>query len=368
MFDKDDNTLTSLADKRILALTKYSSNGASSRLRTIQYLPFLDSVGAQVDVSPFFKSDYLTRLYSGERGRMGTALHAYLRRLFALLTSRKYHLLWIEKELFPYLPGIFECIPRLLGIPYIIDYDDAIFHNYDLHRSRFVRKLLACKLDSILAGSHTVTAGNGYLADYARQHGAKNVIQIPTVVNTNVYQPVSNHIPSPIRIGWIGSPSTEKYLNAILPALEKVSNTTPITLVTIGANATSDFMNIHVEQHEWSEDTEAHLLASIDIGLMPIPDLPFERGKCGYKLIQYMACAKPVVASDVGVNSEIVTNEVGILVREMGEWIEAIERLCRDVGLRKQMGQAGRSLVEAKYSLQSTAPKLINVLESAMQK
>ena len=355
-----------LAGKRILALPKYSENGASSRLRSLQYIPHIEAAGAQVDVESFFDAAYIERLYAGKRKGFGDAFGPYLRRLRALLGSRRYDMLWVEKELFPYLPGLMEYAPRLASVPYIVDYDDAVFHNYDLHSSGMVRRLLGNKLDALLRGASAVTAGNSYLADYAKSHGAKRVEFLPTVVDLEKYPISAAPENERIRIGWIGTPTTSKYLAGILPQLEQLAARHPLTLVTIGAPPIAVSGTLEIEQHPWSEGSEAGLLGGVNIGIMPLPDEAFERGKCGYKLIQYMACGRPVVASPVGVNQEIVTSDVGLLANEPDDWLEALGALCGDAGKRKAMGAAGRAKVEAGYSLQVTAPRLINLMAEVM--
>jgi glycosyltransferase involved in cell wall biosynthesis len=133
----------------------------------------------------------------------------------------------------------------------------------------------------------------------------------------------------------------------------------------MGADSQLEF-GVPMEPHAWSEASEAQWLASVDIGIMPLPDEPFERGKCGYKLIQYMAAGKPVIASPVGFNRELVTPDVGLLARDAADWLAALRQLGTDVARRQQMGQAGRALVERSYSLQAVAPHVVDLLDSAL--
>lgn len=357
-----------LVGKRILALTKYAENGASSRLRTLQYIPWLEAAGASVDIASFFDAAYVERLYAGKAKGVLDAILPYSRRLASLMRARHYDLLWIEKELFPWAPGFIEYAAKLSATPYILDYDDAIFHNYDAHPSAFVRRFLGGKLDPLLKNASAVMAGNAYLADYAKRHGARRTEWMPTVIDLARY-PV---IPPPpvgqdrVRIGWIGTPGTVKYLRQILPALEALAGQYPVTLVTIGAPHLTVTPPLAIEQHAWSEDSEAALLSSTDIGIMPLPDEPFERGKCGYKLIQYMACARPVVASPVGVNAQIVGVDTGMLADSEGEWCDALGSLCADHEKRMAMGAAGRAAVERDYCVQVTAPRMVDLFAEVM--
>jgi glycosyltransferase involved in cell wall biosynthesis len=210
-----------------------------------------------------------------------------------------------------------------------------------------------------------VVAGNDYLAEHARRAGAKRVEIIPTVVDDLRYpQATGSTNPAEFRIGWIGAPVTVDYLLAVEPALKQlVSDGSSLTVI----GAESPFSGrFPVETRPWLETTEAAELARLDAGILPLPDEPFERGKCGYKLIQYMACGLPVVASPVGANVQIVEHGVdGFLANTQSEWITALETLRIDPALRRRFGTAGRARISARYSLGVTAPLLLETLESA---
>lgn len=349
---------------KVLLLSKYSGNGASTRVRAFQYISFLERSGIEVTVSSFFDDGYLTYLYSTGRRRFRDVFPRYLKRFSALRDAGKYSALWIEKEVFPFLPAWFENLVVRTGVPYIVDYDDATFHTYDQHRSSLVRGLLSKKYDPLLASAKCVTVGNSYLESYVRSHGAKDIRLIPTVVDIRRYDVTEESDFKELRIGWIGSPATAKYLYLVRDVLKELSAERPIRLVTIGAPPLLDY-GVPLEQHPWSEDTETQLLASIHVGIMPLPDNPWERGKCGYKLIQYMACGRPVVASPVGVNRDIVTNVVGYLADGPEEWVQSLRALADNPGHRRACGVAGRRLAEREYSLQVTAPRVVDILREA---
>lgn len=167
-------------------------------------------------------------------------------------------------------------------------------------------------------------------------------------------------------IGWIGSPVTECYLQQIAPALSEVCRRNRARVVLVGAQ-NAQFQNVPVKMHPWSEEGEERDIQSFDVGIMSLPDEPWERGKCGYKLIQYMACEKPVVASPVGINQGLVEHGVnGFLASNLQEWVEALSTLQHNKYLREDMGKAGRNLIEREYSLQVTAPRLLSILRSAL--
>lgn len=352
---------------KVLLLSKYPRKGASSRLRSFQYLPFLKEQGVEVVVSSLFDERYLDLLYeTGRKPRLHSVL-LYLRRLWAFIQCFRYDVVWIEYELLPYMPSFGERLLKLFSRPYVVDYDDAVFHNYDLSGNRWVRRFLGRKIDAVMRNASVVIAGNQYLADRARQAGAERVVVIPTVVDRLRYQPQLS-CEDDLIIGWIGSPSTQRYVVGIGDALSKACRETGARLVLVGATpaAADELPGIPVEVVPWSEDSEAELVGRMSVGIMPLEDGLWERGKCGYKLIQYMACAVPVVASPVGVNSAIVgDNECGLLAQSSDDWSASLLSLLGSRERRYLLGQAGRHAVESHYSLQVQAPVLREVLATA---
>jgi glycosyltransferase involved in cell wall biosynthesis len=350
---------------QVLLLTRYERLGSSSRVRFYQYLPYLTAQGMKIVSAPFFDDQYVHNLYSGSRASIQTVLWAYLKRLSVLARSTSFDLLWVEKELFPWMPAWFEALFHTLKIPYVVDYDDAIFHRYDRHGSFLFRALLGRKIDSVMHQANMVIAGNDYLAERAIRAGAENVQYLPSVVDVSQYtmkEPVSDPI---FRIGWIGAPVTASYLDLIRDAIELLSRESKVHLVLIGAGNIQPLPNVSMEVLPWSEDIERRLSQKFDVGIMPLVDGPFERGKCGYKLIQYMASSLPVVASPVGVNQQIVEPQVnGYLANSSTDWLVALRELRDSVEKRKMMGQAGRQKAEQMYNLQVTAPRLLSLLSS----
>lgn len=356
---------------KVLLLTKYPRMGASSRLRSLQYLPALADVGIEVTVSSLFDNKYLMQLYAnGGRSRV-RSLFLYLRRLFVLLSVFRYDVLWIEYEVFPYLPAFAERLLRFIGKPYVVDYDDAVFHNYDLSGNGLIRALLGKKADEVMRNAACVIAGNEYLASRARKAGARRIERIPTVVDRERYQVGERDQTKKPIIGWIGSPSTQRYVADIRDALKKACDETEAGLLLVGATESvrEQLPGIPVDVVRWTEEAEAALVAQMDVGIMPLEDGPWEKGKCGYKLIQYMACGVPVVASPVGVNVEIVNeNRCGQLATSISEWAEALIGILSSRPQQSELGMAGRKAVEQKYSLQVQAPVLADTLRSVAQR
>jgi|AVFP01.1.fsa_nt_gi glycosyltransferase involved in cell wall biosynthesis len=352
---------------RLLVLSRYGPMGSSSRLRILQYFPYLTAAGFDLLPCPFFSQAYLLGLYEHNRRSAWDIVIAYLRRIRALVSAHRCSLVWVEKELFPYLPAWFEGFLHRWRIPYVLDYDDAVFHRFDLHPSKLVRRLLGNKFASLIRSARLVTPGNRYLADYCADRGARDIRILPTVLDIDRYNVQAEPVLSStteVRIGWIGSPTTATYLELVRQPLQALARERPLRLVVIGARNIPG-IDVPIEFHPWSSDTEAALLGTLHVGIMPLSDGPWERGKCGYKLIQYMACGKPVVASPVGVNTDIATPDVGYLAADDRDWLEAFRSLSADTALRHRLGLAGRASVEASYSLQVSAPRLRDMLAQA---
>lgn len=353
---------------KILLLSKYTRMGASSRLRTMQYLPALAREGINVQVAPFFDDAYLNSLYTGGK-RHGSTIAYMLKRIRQMQATPAPDLIWLEKEALPWIPWLIERRVYPRGIPVVSDYDDAVFHRYDQHRLGAVRAMLGNKIDHVMATSALVMAGNPYLRDHARRSGARRIETVPTVVDLDAYQvrPAAAD-GSALRVGWIGTPQTWKSLaNPVHKVLDPLLRKQGALFRAVGAGMHGE-TNGTLETIPWSEDTEESLIQSMSVGVMPLPDTPWTRGKCGYKLIQYMACGVPVVASPVGVNSDIVEHGVnGFLARTDEEWRKAVETLLNDPVLRRQMGAAGRKKIEKQYSLQVWGPQVTQMLRSIIE-
>jgi glycosyltransferase involved in cell wall biosynthesis len=293
---------------------------------------------------------------------------AYVKRFARIMTSHSYDLLWIEKELFPWFPAWTERALAGLGVRYVVDYDDAVFHRYDLHRSPLIRSVLGKSIDTVMRHAHSVVVGNDYLAERARHAWADRVEVLPSVVDIYRYS-LHEKKGEQFRIGWIGSPVTAPYLELIREALEEANRSIDARLVLVGVGNRDVLTGMEKDVLPWSEDTEVAQIQSFDVGIMPLRPGPFEEGKCGYKLVQYMACGLPVIASPVGVNSRIVEPGItGFLASSTEEWVKALVMLSQDASLRNDLGKAGRKKVEREYSLQVAAPRLLEILTNAVKK
>jgi glycosyltransferase involved in cell wall biosynthesis len=333
-------------------------------MRTYQFLPWFKSNGIDYAVSPLFTDSMLREKYRRCDYSLMSILRAYWRRILQLIERSRFDLIWIEKEALPWWPVWLEGL-FLRGTPYVLDFDDAIFHKYDQHRFKWVRRIYGHRIDRLMAGACLVVAGNHYLANRATAAGARHVEVIPTVVDLVRYGKKLSLVITQPRIVWIGSPSTVQYLLELAEPLRALAERQPFTLRVVGGGAVT-IPGVNIESLSWSADKEAKLIAECDVGIMPLRDTSWERGKCAYKLIQYMACGLPTVASPIGANRDVVVEgETGLFANTPSAWVEKLESLLTDAQLRQRLGQAGRERVEAEYSLQQVAPRLTALLNKS---
>lgn len=350
---------------RILALTRYGRLGSSSRVRFYQYFPYLQSNGLEIVTAAFFDDEYIRKLYSGQKPSIQSIAGAYIKRLSDVAHHTSFDLIWVEREIFPWFPALFEFLLNRMHTPYVVDYDDAVFHRYDMHPSFVVRTFMRHKIDRVMRNAALVLAGNEYLAKRASQAGSNNIELLPSVVDVSRYLQKTARNDSVFTIGWIGSPVTAPYLDIIRDAVSAVGSDPSIRIALLGAGSADPFPAIPTAKLSWNEESELSIGQYFDIGIMPLADGPFERGKCGYKLIQYMAGGLPVIASPVGVNRQIVEHNInGYLASSTEDWMLALRTLKQDIQKRYKMGQAGRHKAEKMYNLQVTAPKLLSLLSN----
>jgi glycosyltransferase involved in cell wall biosynthesis len=351
---------------RVLAFARYGPRAASTRQRLLQYIPALHAAGIEVEHHALLPDDYVQGLVTGEPYPPWRLVGDYARRVRQLRSQKHFDLLWIYADLFPYVPAPVERLILGNAKPVVYDLDDAFFHHYDDSPNPMVRGLLRDKFESLLSRATACNCGNSYVRDYAARYCGNSVI-LPTVVDTSIYRPVRNRASGPLVIGWIGSPTTWPNVRPLLPLLARLCADKNVFVRVVGAGPLAEQDRFPgLELVEWNEATEIAEVQRMDIGIMPLIDRRFERGKSGYKLIQYMACGLPVVASPVGVNRDIVREGVnGFLATDESEWRNALVRLIADPGLRSRLGGAGRAAAEAHYSLASQAPRLIEVLKAA---
>jgi glycosyltransferase involved in cell wall biosynthesis len=351
---------------KILALTKYGRLAASTRQRLTQFEAFLNANDFSIDLVPLMDDAQIERIAHNRPLNKLSIVKNYWKRLFYLRSAHRYDLIWIQYELFPYFPGFFEAMATWLKVPYVLDYDDAVFHKYDLHQLSLVRSILSVKLVPLMKGATAVMCGNTYIADYASQYCA-NVKIIPTVVDTDVYGPAESILTGdPLAVGWIGSPSTWPYLLSLLPTITPVLEAYDARMLVIGSGQAQSLTK-KFEFRDWQEPSEVQDIQDMAVGIMPLSDTPWARGKCGYKLVQYMACNVPAMASPVGVNRDILANgQSGVLCATADDWVRSLDLLLSDVDERRRLGLAGRKRVVEHYSVASQKSCLLSVLFQAL--
>lgn len=343
---------------KIIYLNKYSENGASSRMRSYQFQQYFTPV-LDVEYLPLFTTEYLNRKYT-KKSVLKEVIYSYFRRFTHLFKLFSADVVWIEKEAFPYLPFFLERLVFMFSKKVIVDYDDAIFHNYDAHRLPLVRLLLGNKIDKIMAKANLVVSGNPYIAERAKKAGAKAVEIVPTVIPMSRFPKIEKHPENnPLIIGWIGTPMTQKFLTIVEPILDEIYKNIHFKLHLIGVSEDFWKEKPYRVRIQWSNETEAPELGKIDIGIMPLYDDKFERGKCGFKLIQYMGCSKPHLSSPVGVNAMMVDQGVnGFSCITQDEWRDHLLTLLSDKNLRQKMGETGRVNYEKNYTQEAWGPRL----------
>jgi len=346
--------------KIIHGLALYGPESAGARYRLMQYIDGLHKQKIVLKIDHLLKKDFLDWRFHNKKFPFLKILKSYLYRAISLFFNNQYGLIIIHCELFPYMPFFIENI-LLKNKKYIYDMDDAFFLRYD-NAPFLIRKILKNKFVKIIKNANAVTAGNSYLYSYAKNIN-ENVYFIPTVLNHNIFLPNKKikYLSNKITIGWIGSHSTFPYLFEIINSLSIVGRSYDIDFVIIGGYELN-ISNVNVINYEWEQKTEIDLINTFDIGVMPIPKNEWSKGKCGFKLLQYMSCEIPVIATNFGANVDIVDSKVGFLVDTESDWINAFTLLIQNESLRNEMGKNGRDRISSKFNLNSNINTLTNVI------
>lgn len=361
----------------MLALSPVPEEGAGCRFRIAQYVPALQAAGIDVTISPFFTREFFGLVYRKGHALAKSAMFIQRAadRLRLVADRGGYDAFFIYREALPVGPAIIETLlAGARGAAMIYDFDDAVFLPNTSEANRPIALLKwPSKVRTIIGRSDVVIAGNEFLASYARQYN-DSVRVIPTVVDTTKFVPragvaqgFSPAAAAPIVIGWIGTPTTAPYLLSLQPVLQELARTHPFVLRVCGAGADLQIPGVTVANEPWTLDGEVTLFNTCDIGVYPLSDDEWAKGKCGFKAIQFMACGVPVVAAPVGVNREIIQDDVnGLLAATPSAWVEKLGRLLGDAALRARLGAAGRCTIEDHYSLKTNAPRLVAAVLDAV--
>lgn len=339
---------------RIAALTG-GRNVPSARFRVRQLIPALQEYGVLMHefIPPISKyppaAKWLRPLWGGA---------ALVARIPAVLASHHYDIAFLQRE----LVSTFLTLEPLTRRPRVLDVDDAIF----LYRGGRFAEHLARRCDLIICG-------NDYLVETFSKWN-KNVRVIPTAVDTQRYVPKkTKDAKKPDVIGWTGTSGNFKYLYEIEPALAEVLKSRPDVILRVIADAKPNFRSIQERRVDfimWSPENEVKGIQGMSIGIMPLTDSAWTRGKCSFKMLQYMACGIPVVVSPVGMNAQVLSlGNVGMGPKSQDEWVDAlITTLSLDDKERYKMGMIGRCILEKHFSIDVIAPRLANVLKGVYVK
>jgi len=342
---------------RVIAYTKTSEIGPSSRYRYHQMAPYLDALGVELQFRPLFGPAWFAILRRGRFvGGVLKCVYAPLRllvRLWALLTMGRPDLVVIEHQLFPYLPAWYERWLRFRRQPFTVEFDDAIFLTR-LHRA---------KMETLCTLASRVIVGNRELSSFAERFSRKVTI-VPTTIEMARYPVATTGSAGPVGtdrpfvIGWIGLPYNFESLQLVREPLTRLAAERSIVLRVLSDGA-PDLPGVPVEVVPWTAEAEADEIEGFDVGIMPLPDTEWSRGKCALKILQYFAAGRPAIASPVGANTDVVrSGENGFLAGDNEEWYRSLDRLAQDPALSVQMGKQARHDVEREYAASAWAPRL----------
>ena len=327
--------------------TRYNTLGASSRYRYYMYAARMRDAGEHVDISNFFDEEYLRCLYKGKRAGGFNILRSYWRRFKALLSAGDN--LLIEYELFPFLPYWVEKI-FLKRRKYILNFDDNVWEKYA------GKRFLSGKYDALVSNADGIIVANDFLYEKVSKLN-KNIIKIPTVVDLDLYRIETNKFDK-FTLVWIGTPVTYMYLEKFAATLRKMAEKYDFELLVIARKSLENrrIEGVNMRFENWSQESETELLVRSHIGIMPLTNDEFSKGKSAFKLIQYSAAGLPLIASPVGENVNVVDDgQNGFIVDSPDEWLEALGKLIDDKQLYSKMAKNSRKASE-NYSIQKYFP------------
>lgn len=357
---------------RVLFIVPYPVGYApSQRFRVEQLLPLLDANNIDYTVAPFMTERTWNVLYKGGSvaKKIGGISLGFLKRWkIALLGVHKYDFVFIHREASPVGPPVFEwIIARLWKKKVIYDFDDAIWiPNISAENKLAGWAKGFWKVGKICRWSTVVTGGNAYLCDFATRNGARQVVLMPTVVDTETrYKPAIRKNGHTLTIGWTGSHSTLKYLELIKPVIQQLKKKYSFSFLVI-ADKRPELDNLDVDFVEWNKATEIEDLQRIDIGIMPLTKDQWSEGKCGFKLIQYLSLGIPAVASPVGVNAVIIENgSNGFLADDKEEWVARLSQLIESEEIRIKMRENGVRTIRERFSVNAINSRFIDLFKQA---
>lgn len=355
---------------KVLFLTRYPYEGASSRYRVFQYIPHLERLGVTCTVQSFMDRQMYALSFSAGRtpAKLWAAVKATVARLWALRQFRRYDIIYMQRELLPFGGPWVERALKQAGARLIFDYDDALFIKKPSRYSRIATFLRSSdKVIDLFRLCDRVVAGNDWLRDKANEHGG-HAVTVEVAEDTDRIQMRPRHTDSDdIVIGWLGSSSTVKYLRLIEPVLQNISLKYQQVRFEIVGGGAFDLGDMPVTHTPWSLDGEPAALHRFSIGLMPLPLEEWSRGKSGGKARTYMAAGVPTVCTAIGYNLELIRHgDTGFLCTSHEEWEEALCKLIDDADLRQRIAEAARRDVEERFAADKKAAALRAVFDDIL--
>jgi glycosyltransferase involved in cell wall biosynthesis len=340
--------------KLLLVLPNSDRRGASARYRVYQYLPALERAGFTVEtIAPMKSKRPVLRIVDRVREES---------RLLRAVPDAD--LVLVQKRL---LSRHFVDRLRRVGKPIVFDLDDAIFTSPKGDWSTITRWRVRQRLRRVLRASALVLVGNDYLRAYVERDTSRAVV-LPTAVEIARYPVKTDSSGNNVRLGWIGSRVNHRYLSLLTPVLRRLTEEIPWLRLVVVSDEDYAAEGVAVENRRWSEETEVQDLLTFDIGLMPLADDEWTRGKCALKALQYMAAGVPAVCSAVGANNDVIEHGAdGFLCTSEGQWHETLARLARDPDLRRVVGCRGRETVERRYAAESIGTQVAALLDGLIR-
>jgi glycosyltransferase involved in cell wall biosynthesis len=352
---------------KVYFFSRYGSYAASYRLRFESVAQKINLPDYDIVVSPLFKSDYLS--FSGFVYKPFLFVYfllSYIKRIFLLLKLSVNDIAFIQYELFPFVPPFFESYLNKKGVKLIFDFDDAFFHSYDDFKGNFYFNALRKKYAYTIGIADHVITGSPYLSSFALRLTSA-VTEIPTCVATLTDTAVSETVQDNLfTIGWIGSSSTSKYIDLIEKPLNEFLRAYSSRLILIGYSGAA-FQNQHnVQLIDWSENNEHLYLPKINVGIMPLTDDKWSRGKCGFKLIQYMSYGKPTISTPLEANKKIDDSSGNLFAISETEWFDALLSVYQNADVYRLVGSININRVAQNYLLDVVVPKYESIFKNCL--
>ena len=354
---------------KVLFIIPYPEGEApSQRFRFEQYLDDLNQHGIQYSIEPFMRKRTWEILYlKGRFFRKGLGiLSGYWRRWKLVLTAGRYDAVFIHREFKPFgLPIAEWFLCKIFAKNVVFDFDDAIWlKNFSESNRTFTFIKRYSNVKNLCKWANTVSVGNTFLAEFAKTFNSNVVINPTTIDTDNYHNLTAQHSEKIVTIGWTGSHSTIRYLNIIEPVLQKIEKQYAVVFKII-SDLPPKLALKNIQFVQWSKKTEIEDLLTLDIGLMPLENNDWSKGKCGFKALQYMSLGIPAIVSPVGVNTDIVDDGInGFLCHDLAEWETKLITLIENAEQRRNMGKSARLKVESAYSVNSNRSNFIHLFTS----